>query len=274
MAGASCEPKLRSPGDNFREISRGLRVLGVSGVIYMLGGLLPIRGIAKSKWYLGIPAEVAFWDKFFATKGLFWHDDYARRLDPDLPLQKHVRDLLPRRADVDILDVGAGPLTVLGKKCKRKSLRITAVDALANEYDKILRSYRIIPLVRTQKVVCEKLTGCFVRNTFDLVYARNSIDHSYNPEQAILEMVSVVKPNCYVLLEHYVNEGETHEYHGLHQWNLSETKGQFIIRGKKSETNVTEKYSGLCYITCEIVEAHNPARGRKVPWLIVRMRKN
>jgi len=252
-----------------------LRILGVGGVLSVLreGYVIPIRN-TKFQWYRGIPAEVLFWDKYFRTKGLKWHVNYENRIDPTFPLQDHVRELLPQRSEIYILDVGAGPITVLGKKCAGKSIHITAVDALADEYDKILRHYQIEPPVKTHKLDAEKLTTHFAPNTFDLVYACNSIDHSYNPEQAILEMVSVVKPGCYVLLEHAVDEGESERYSGLHQWNFSiNPDREFIIRSRNSKINMTRKFAKLFSTTSETEQVIvADSRERKI-WLTTTMRK-
>jgi len=231
-----------------------------------------IGDTAKSKWDRGIPAEVAFWDERFHSKtgpgGLQWVDTYGLRLDPDLPLQKYVRDLLPQSADVRILDVGAGPLTYLGKKCNGKRIHITAVDPLADEYDRILARHHVEPPVRTQKLDAEKLTSQFPANTFDLVFAHDCIDHSYDPERAILEMIKVVKTNCYVLLDHRPHTAERLAYKDLHQWNFSVNAiGEFVIGSKHFEVNMNRKYSRLCSIACEMESS-----GDRVS-LITRIRK-
>lgn len=228
---------------------------------------MPIRETAKSKWARSIPAEVDSWDQCFRARPLQWTDGYDR-LDPDLPLQKYVSDLLPETADIHILDVGAGPLTYLGKKCDGKRICITAVDPLADEYGRILERYHFEPVVRTQKIDAERLTSRFAPNNFDLVFARNCIDHSYDPERAMLEMIKVVKTSCYVLLDHVLDEGEKQRYRGLHQWNFSVNPGgDFVIRSKDSEVNMTKKYSELCSITCEVDASRDGV------WLITRMRK-
>ena len=244
----------------------------MGGWLHLARGVVPTHGVAKSKWQLGLFAEVVFWDKFIRTKGILWSEDYARRLDPQLPLQGEICSLLPSQSDVRILDVGAGPLTALGKKCDKAHLEITAADPLAHVYDRILLRYDVQPLVRTQKVDAEKLTSKFAPNTFDLVFALNSIDHSYDPEQAILEMIAVTKPGCHVLLEHAINEGENMRYRGLHQWNFSVKDDAFIIRGKKTAVDITEKYSDLCTVICETSQRDN-SRGGKIAWLTVQMRK-
>jgi SAM-dependent methyltransferase len=94
------------------------------------------------------------------------------------------------------------------------------IDALADQYDAILDKYHIMPSVRTEKLEAEKIAQRFPANTFDLCFARNCLDHAYDPEDAILQMITVTKPGCYVLLEHFRNEAEENGYEGLHQWNF------------------------------------------------------
>src|SRR5438034_8427673 len=80
----------------------------------------------------GVGHELDFWRRWFETRGLHWPEDYRKRLDADALLEEQlIVDRLPELDDVvSILDVGAGPLTVLGKRFPGTSLRITAVDPL------------------------------------------------------------------------------------------------------------------------------------------------
>ena len=230
---------------------------------------LQIPQSAKIKWKAGIKSEIQFWDDWFCMKGFQWADQYRNSFDPDLPLQPRPAALLLPQAEIHILDVGAGPLTFLGKVYEGKCINITAVDPLADEYDKILNKYQFQPLVRTQKLAAENLTKRFPSNKFDLVFARNSIDHAYNPERAILQMINVVKSGRYVLLEHTPNEAENANYSDLHQWNFSMSiNGDFLISSKFEKVNMTKKYAELCTMTCELVN-----EGRHGDFLITRIRK-
>jgi SAM-dependent methyltransferase len=177
--------------------------------------------------------------------------------------------LLPVQNDARILDVGAGPLTWLGKKHEGKSINITAIDPLADEYDRILEKYRIHPLVRTEKLAAENLMERFPADSFGLVFARNCIDHSFDPEKAILQMINVVETGGYVLLEHRPNEAENENYSGLHQWNFSMSpEGNFLISSKNDTVDMTRKYQGICIISSEIVYEYGD-----IDWLIVRIKK-
>jgi len=258
--------KARTAVKVFREAGfRGI----VSTLISKYG--LPIPLSAKSKWKAGISSEIGFWDAYFCTKGLQWASTYGLRFDPDLPLQPRPAALLPPQMEIHILDVGAGPLTYLGKIYDGKHVNITAVDPLADEYDRILDKYQIQPLVRTQKLAAEDLTKRFPSSTYDLVFALNCIDHAYNPERAILQMIDVVKSGRYVLLEHRPNEAENQNYTGLHQWNFSlSANGDFLISSKFEKVNMTKKYAELCTITCEVV---NCEEGDGGVWLITRIQK-
>jgi SAM-dependent methyltransferase len=263
-----------NPMSFHHKIQSALKVLasdGFSGIAAVLRSKyrLPIPQSSKSKWEASIRTEVAFWDDYFRTNGGQWADGLRSRLDPELPLQPRVGALIPADMVPQILDVGAGPLTCLGKKHEGQKVDITAVDPLADEYDRILEKYNIHPPIRTSKLAAEVLTTRFSPNSFNLAYARNCLDHSYNPEKAILQLIEVVKPGRYVLLEHFQDQADHAEYAGLHQWNFRmSADGDFLICSKHKTVNMTRKYTSLCEIACEIIN-----EGAEGDWLITRIRK-
>lgn len=229
---------------------------------------LPIPLSKKTRWEAGIQSEIRHWDKWLGTKGLDSPEDFNLRLDPDSVLQPEFAALLPAQDEASILDVGAGPLTLIGKKCAGKRITITAVDLLADEYDRLLDRNHIRPVVRTLKVDAEKLADRFPQNTFDLACALNSIDHVYDPEKAILQMLKVVKIGAYVFLRHTLNEADHRNYLGLHQSNFSLSEdGDFLIRSKSGQVNMTKKYLDLFEMTNELVDYGNTVK------LVTRIRK-
>ncbi len=245
----------------------GLRDMGFLGYTQYLiekrvGVKLPYS--SKLRWQTGTKSEIDFWDHFFKTKGAHLPDDYFSRLNPNLPLQEELVLLLPKNKEtVEILDVGAGPLTWVGKRHNRLKINVTAVDPLANEYNALIKKYQVTPPVQTRKCDAENLHNLFAENSFDLVFARNSIDHSYSPENALLEMLRVVKKNCHVFMMHRPNEAITQNYGGMHQWNFSTEKGHFILSSKDGSVDLSKKYKGTYKIACEIV----PDRGGDGEWL-------
>src|SRR5258706_9332210 len=147
--------------------------------------------------------EVFFWRRFCETRALEWADRFHTRLDPNLELQPSLRELLrspPVSGSVSILDVGAGPMTYVGRRWPGKRLRIVAVDPLAREYEEMLNATGLSVPVPTIYGRAEDLESQFRPGEFDLVHARNCLDHSINPLQAIHAMSAVCKPGCYLYL--------------------------------------------------------------------------
>jgi len=141
--------------------------------------------------------------------------------------------------EIRILDVGAGPITLLGRTHPTKRIEIVATDALADEYDRIMQKYGVTPPVRTIYAQAERLGKVFPANSFDLVTAQNSIDHTFHPLRAIRQMLRVAKAGCYVLLNHTENEADKEHNIGLHQWNFTVCDGDFVIRGPSVTWNVS-----------------------------------
>ena len=177
--------------------------------------------------------EVSFWRNWFSTTGLSWPEDYKERLDPKFPIQDHVATYLERVAanPVHLLDVGAGPLTKLGKTHRWKKILITATDVLAAEYDKLLSDFGVEPLVRTIFGDAEDLVAQFGEDQFDIVHGQNCIDHTASPLRAIQQMLSVTRPGGFVVLYHAENEGKNESYKQLHKWDFTCESNHFVIRG-------------------------------------------
>jgi SAM-dependent methyltransferase len=206
----------------------------------------------KENWSKELDHETEFWNEWFKTEGLTWGEDYHFRIDPDASLQQHLHDCLPSSERVHILDVGAGPLTVLGKKYPGKKLIISAVDPMADSYDKILIENNVEPLVRTKYGIGEKLIEQFNVNCFDIVYCQNALDHSYDPVEGIKQMLAVCKKGGYVVLFHETNEGVNEGYKNLHQWNFCKDKGHFVIWNNNALHDIDVLLDGIA--TVNIVE--------------------
>lgn len=191
----------------------------------MLGG-------SEILWRSELPSELKFWDNYLREKDCVWgSDSFDFRMDPTAPLQPDLLKLVEKMSgsDLRILDVGAGPLTYLGKTSPQHRLEIVAVDPLAKDFDRLLNQYGVEPPIRTVSAHAEKLRAKFDENTFDLVYARNSLDHAYDLLTAVRQMAAVAKPGGLIVLEHYANEAQKMGYLGLHQWNFSMSNGQLCV---------------------------------------------
>ena len=206
----------------------------------------------KDQWKQNIQQELGFWRHWLQTAGLKWPHEYNARRDPQRPLQATLTEHFhaPPGSTVRILDVGAGPLTALGKLWPGRTVKITATDALADAYDELLEEMGVDPLARTIRCDAEHLVEQFGENRFDIAHAMNSLDHAYDPVKGIGEMVHCVRVGGLVYLRHAHNEGERQKYHGLHQWNFCEENNRFIVWRGDSRVDVLEALG--MDVQCEI----------------------
>jgi SAM-dependent methyltransferase len=219
------------------------------------GRLLDKLGRPRSAWRTRLSSEIAFWDDYLSTGGRSWPEDFQRRTTMDWPFQEFLARLIPaeeQSPEIEILDVGAGPLTQLGTSWPGRNLHVTAVDPLADEYEALLKKYRIVPPVLTARCDAERLAEHFGESRFHLVYARNCLDHSYDPLLAIRQAVAVVKPGCRVYLQHEQNEALKEAGRGLHKWNFRAVGGEFIIERAGHAVNVTSETSDSAELSCSV----------------------
>lgn len=175
----------------------------------------------------GAEHEIDFWAEWIESDGSQWPEEFAKRLDPNLVFQ--LGEFLPDGRDMDVLDVGAGPLTWLGKVYPGRSITITAVDPLADVYAELLAAHGIAPLVPTRPGKVEALVDTFGPDRFHLVHMLNALDHSDDPIEGVRQMVRVCRPGCSVVLSHSTNEGTKANHVGMHQWDLRVEDGRFLV---------------------------------------------
>jgi SAM-dependent methyltransferase len=205
-----------------------------------------------------LPLEVEFWSEFLRTQGGDYPADYRRRLDPIGQLTEPLILEAIDRTDADpirILDVGAGPITVVGQRDPRdpaRKLEVVAVDPLAGEYARLMQRFRLNPPVRTQQLRGEDIADVFGSGAFDIVYARNALDHSVDPMAIIENMVRVVKPGGTIALRHYRREGEQERYEQLHQWNFDVQDGNLWLWSRRRRHNVTERLNGRASVRARL----------------------
>ncbi len=216
---------------------------------------------SKTRWEDGLPNELEHWrwwlsngPEVFAKESF---NDYEWRTNPNSDLRnqphltRYLEDFAPAGATVKILDVGAGPLTCVGKSWPDRTVEITPVDPLAAEYNALLDELNLTPLVRTQNAEVEKLSESFPANHFDLVYCQNALDHVYDPVLGIRQMLEVVQPNRSVVLMVNVNEGERENYFGLHQWNFCLEGSDFVLWNSDLRVRINEEISGIAEMSVD-----------------------
>jgi hypothetical protein len=206
-----------------------------------LDRLLARHTSSRDLWRRRRSSEADFWRDWVQTGGSWWPEERAERLAPDSRLAGRIARLVDRvpQTEVSILDVGAGPLTSLGKHHPTKRLSITPVDPLAPKYDRMLDEAGIVPPARTIDCAGEEVADRFGPDAFSIAYARNALDHSADPLRVIRAMIEVARD--FVLLEHERNEAEHQRYHGLHIWNFDLEDERFVIWNLRERHDVAER---------------------------------
>jgi SAM-dependent methyltransferase len=243
---------------------------------HQLTSTLDQFGLRRLAWRWRLPTEVGHWDTWLGTGGMADPGDFARRIAPDQPLQEHLVKLLPQSdgRPYRILDVGAGPLTTVGKVCHGQRIDLIPIDPLASVYDALLEKNGITPPVRTKYGEAEQVSEMYAEGSFDLVHAANSLDHSHDPVAAIKAAARVVRPGGHVFLEHILNEGEREHYGGLHQWNFGVEGDSFTIASSAGQkTDMATELAGLANVTHSIYEIGDPRTGGTLTILTVQIRR-
>jgi SAM-dependent methyltransferase len=182
----------------------------------------------KDAWEAGKSHETAWWlnhlRSSFNKADREPHHEAAIKGTKAFGFDRFIEHAPPEQP-ISVLDIGAGPITQIGPNHPSRRIEITAVDPLADDYDRIFGEIGEHPVVRTIKGEAETLANQFPADTFDFAYCRNALDHSYDPLTGISHIMRVLKPGCVFYLIGHTNEAHGGNYVGLHQWNI-EVRGE------------------------------------------------
>lgn len=188
-------------------------------------GLGPLDATASRDRALS--EELSFWDGKLADRG---HPGMAFRLDPTTALQPWLWCHLDPASPVHrVLDVGSGPLTVLGRRAPHGRLELTCCDPLARHYRALLARHGIEAPHPIDDAPGESLVDRYGTAAFDLAFSNNAVDHSEDPLEVLRQMALVVREGGAVVVQVGVREGHHGGYRGLHQWDLWEEHGRLFV---------------------------------------------
>lgn len=149
-----------------------------------------------------------------------------------------------------VLDVGSGPLSPLAWGVDNGIIHVEAIDPLANIYQELLQKYHIDYPIKPVSGTGESVAKIFEKNSFDVVYSRNALDHSDSPPDCIKNMVNLLKINGILYLEGFENEGTANHWEGLHQWNFHHVDGNLKCTSRSGEVyNLTVSLPLRCFFT-------------------------
>jgi Methyltransferase domain len=237
--------------------------------------------IPLERWRAGQAEELAEWAAWFsrarsgresdadAAKDLAWRTNPDADLSQREYLLDHLRRHVPPGGTVEVLDVGAGPLSVFPKKWITRTVNITAADPLAEEYAKLLAENSITAPAGVTSVAteAEKLSSPFPADRFDLVFARNALEQFYDPMLALRQMLAVVKVGQWVLL---LQEGyRTPSQSSRGPWVMIEEADEpYVQLGTGEKIDLAAELSGAGGVGDVRV-----VRSWHYPWLLTSIRR-
>lgn len=210
----------------------------------------------------GIDFELTHWRKKLAQQGGY------RNME-DVELSSSIAAYLPPlpggQNRLKVLDVGCGPTSIIGGMHNGNRLDIVGVDPLGNEYEKLLQEFGISQSIKTVPCSGEDLLLHFEKNSFDLVFSRNALDHAQEPHKAIASMLEVCKEGCCVVFKVNLNEGLNTRYHGFHQWNFTEVGGTLLIWNPYEAYSLDKCINGMPYF---IISETIPGSKQQYPFYL------
>jgi len=211
-------------------------------------------GLAGLAWRMGLDEERRFWDRYLATGGSDWPGEFAERIRPDRPVNDALRGLVEATPTdpVRVLDVGSGPLTWVATVHPERRVELTAVDPLADWYATLFERHGVRPAVPPVVGRAERLRRRFPSGRFDVVVARNSLDHGTDPRRALGEMLSVTRPGGFVYLEHVEREGANQRYRGLHQWDFWVEDDALALGHRSGRVDLTAVLAPVSSVRAEL----------------------
>ena len=187
-------------------------------------------------------AELGFWEDYIAKHGARVSDPQCWESAFPAGLRRWVK-ASGKRGQLEVLELGSGPVSLLAWGVEERLFQLTAVDPLADEYARLMAgcSYPVKPV----KGFGEQLSALFAPSSFDLAYSSNALDHTRDPRQCMQQLAMMVKDGGLLYCEGFLREGTNAEWEGLHQHDLVPEDGHLVAYDRNGQRVVLTKALGL-----------------------------
>ncbi len=191
-----------------------------------------MNNLLKARWEKGKNNTLHFYRKKLPWK--------AKQFNHPLNLPEYFGPMIGDKTEVTIAEIGSGMFCTIGSLWDTAKVNMFASDALADEFNQILKECKVTPVIPVEKQDMLKLT--YKDSFFDIVHCVNALDHTESPIRAIQEMYRVTKPGGYIYLRHFPNVGEHEQYAGLHMWNIDKSGESGCVIWNQNERILLSDY--------------------------------
>lgn len=183
--------------------------------------------------------ELGFWRTYLREHGREACDRTRWKEAFPSPLLEHIELLrVGRPRKPRLLEVGSGPVSLMAWGVEQGLFELTAVDPLAGKYERLMRKVPCSYPVKPIEGFGEDLSALFARNTFDLAYSSNALDHTSSPRRCLEELTRMVDEGGIIYCEGFVREGAKGGWQGLHQHDLVPENGHLVRYGRDGSRSV------------------------------------
>lgn len=131
------------------------------------------------------------------------------------PLVEYLVPLIGDKKSVKIADIGSGPFSTIGRYLEGVNIGVYPSDS--QDFTAFYKKHHVDPLFPIEYQNMEKLL--YPNESFDIVHCTNALDHTFNADRAVEEMIRVCKTGGWVYIDCNLDQLDTG---GKHYWNVKE----------------------------------------------------
>ena len=156
----------------------------------------------------------------------------------NLPAQlpDYFEPMIGDKKEVNIAELGAGPICTIGNSWKDVKVNIYASDVLQNEFAPQWKKHGATPIVPIEYQDMEHLS--YPDEFFDIVHCANAVDHTLDARQALREMLRICKIGGWIYLRHFPNQRT--KLRGMHEWNIDAVDGECVVFKRRKKFLLSE----------------------------------
>lgn len=137
---------------------------------------------------------------------------------------------------LEALEIGSGPNSNLSYWVDNNTIKVTAIDPLADAYKRIMKKLKYKYPIAPIKLKGEGLLKRFKKESFHLVFAQNSLDHAENPLKCFENGYHLLKKGGLFFVCSNIKEGSRKSWSGMHKYDIYIENKELFLTTQKGQT--------------------------------------